>query len=107
MKRAGRWNFQSRAAKVMLGLAITTLLSTLNVGVSFGDNDHNRGRNYDNNRYEHRGRGYDKYHRHGHDRRVYRSSGYRQRVYVPPPVIYEPPQPRGIGVFFPPIYINP
>ncbi|MBV5319076.1 MAG: hypothetical protein JZU50_14865 [Desulfobulbaceae bacterium] len=107
MKTIGRWNVKSIASKVMLGLAVTTMLSTINVSSSFADNDRYREGYHDNGRYEQRGRGYDKHYRHGHDRRVYRSYGYRERVYVPPRVIYEPPQPRGIGVFFPPIYINP
>jgi hypothetical protein len=28
---------------------------------------------------------------------------YRERVYVAPPVVFEPPPPPGISLFFPPI----
>jgi hypothetical protein len=51
---------------------------------------------HDNGRYEHRGRGYDR------DRYVRGRS-----VYVSPPVIYAPPPPPGIDIFFPPIIIHP
>jgi hypothetical protein len=45
------------------------------------------------------------------DRRVspngyYGHYGYRERVYPSPRVIYAPPSSRGIGIFFPPVYIR-
>ena len=108
MNILSRGNFRSIVNKVMLGFVVITMIGSINVVSSFGDNDHNRGRQYDNGRNEHRGRGYNNRNRYVHDnRRAYRSYGYRGRAYAPPPVYYEPPPQPGIGIFFPPIYINP
>jgi hypothetical protein len=61
---------------------------------------------HDNGRYEQKGRGDDR-DRHVQGRRDNRPHGYRERVYVPPRVIYAPPPPPGITIFFPPIFIHP
>jgi len=107
MKTLSRWNFRSIVGKVMLGFVVSTMIGSINIPSSFGDNDHNRGKKYNNGRHQ-GGRGYDNRNRYVHDnRRAYRSYGNRDRVYVPPPVYYEPPPQPGIGIFFPPIYINP
>ena len=93
----------------MIGLVLAAMIGSINVVPSFGD-DHDRGgrnergdrgRGHDRDRYEHRGRGYDR-----GGRRVYRSYGYTERVYVAPPVYYEPPPPPGISIFLPGINIR-
>lgn len=113
MKTSSRWSLRSITGKVLLGLALTVMIGSLNVAPSYADNDRNRGKKYDNRRHDHRAAGYDR-NRHGghgrwHDRRGYRyyEDGYRHRIYAPPPVFYAPPPEPGIRIFFPPIYINP
>ena len=86
--------------KVMMGLALIAMIGSIDVAPALGKND-----KHDNRRYEQQGRGYD---RHRQVRRVYRPYyGYRERVYVAPRVIYEPPPPPGISIWFPPIVIHP
>ena len=104
MKTSGKWNFRTVVGKVMMGLALAAMIGSIDVLPAVAKDKYDRGNGHDNGRYDHRGRGYD---RNVHDRRVYRSYGYRERVYVPPPVIYAPPSPPGIGIFFPPIYFRP
>jgi hypothetical protein len=113
MKTSSRWNFRSKGGKVMMGLALAAMIGSINVATSFGDDDYNRGGRHDDGRYEHRGRGYDdgryEHRGRGHDRYVRGRSGYygyRERVYVPPPVVYEPPSPPGISIFFPPFFFH-
>jgi len=110
MKTIHQWNFKSIAGKVLLGFVLIAMIGSMDVTQTFA-RDYNRsaGR-YDNDRYENRGRGYDRERMERmHERRPY---GYyhdrRDRVYYPPPpVIYAPPPPPGIGIFFPPIFIHP
>jgi hypothetical protein len=86
----------SLMGKVMMGLALTAMIGSIDVAPALGKND-----KHDNGRYEQRGRGHDR----GHyvpARRVY-----RERVYVAPRVVYEPPPPPGISIWFPPIVIRP
>jgi len=106
MKTERTWNFRSMGSKILLGLAIATMIGSMDMAPAFAKGKQDRGGKHDRGRYDHRGRGYD-HGRYGHDRRVYRSYGYRDRVYVPPPVFYAPPPPPGIGIFFPPIIIHP
>jgi hypothetical protein len=96
MKKSSTWNFRSIVGKIMLGLVLVTMIGSIDVAPVLGkDNDKRMGK-HDNGRYEHRGRGYDRDHYvHG------------RRVYVSPPVIYAPPPPPGIDIFFPPIVIHP
>ena len=112
MKISSRWNFRSKAGRIMTGLALAAMIGSINVAPSFGDDYHDRGGRHDNGRYEQRGRGHDRdrYEQRGrghgryiyvHGRRVYQPYGYRERVYVPPPVYYEPPPPPGIRIFLP------
>jgi hypothetical protein len=119
MKTPTTWKFRSIAGKVMLGLVAAVMAGSINVAPSFADDDHNRGgRGHDNGRYEKKGNGHDRdryYYRNGrrydrdryyyrNGRRYYRQPVYRERVYVaPPPVVYAPPEPPGISIFFPPI----
>lgn len=124
MIKSSRWNFKSMAGKVLLGLVVTAIMGSMNVTSSFADDDRYRGKNYDNRGYDHRefehdnrhydnrGSRYDKrYGKHGrwHDRGGYRyyEDGYRQRIYVAPPVFHTPPPQPGVRIFFPPVYINP
>ena len=96
MKTLSTWNFRSIAGKIMLGLILVTMIGSIDVTPALGKDYNKRTGRHDNGRYEHRGRGYDR------DRYVH-----GRRVYVPPPVVYEPPPEPGIQIFFPPIFIRP
>lgn len=105
MKTSGIWKFRSIAGKIMMGLILCAMIGSVDVAPALGDDDHKRMGKHDNGRYEQRGRGYD-HERYKHGKRDYAPYGHRKRVYAPPPVVYEPPHPFGIGIFFPPIYIH-
>jgi hypothetical protein len=105
MKTSSRWNFKSIVGKIMMGLVLAAMIGSMEVAPALAKEDHKRMEKHDNGRYEKRGRGYDR-DRYARGRRIYRPYGYGERVYVPPPVIYEPPSPPGIGIFFPPIFIR-
>ena len=107
MKTSYKWNFRTIVGKVMMGLALAAMIGSMDVLPADAKDKYDRGDRHDNGRYEHRGRGYDHRGRNVHERRVYKSYGYRERVYVPPPVTYAPPSPPGISIFFPPIYFRP
>jgi len=96
MKTSSTWNFRSIVGKIMMGLVVAAMIGSIDVVPALGKDDHKRMRKHDNGRYEQRGRGY--------DRNRYVQG---RRVYVPPRVIYAPPQPPGISIFFPPIFIHP
>ena len=105
MKTSKSWNFRSIAGKILMGLVLAVMVGTIDAPPVFGKNDHKR---HDKGRYEHRGGGHDRGHYvYERGRRVYRPYGYGERVYLPPPVIYAPPEPPGIRIFFPPIIIHP
>ena len=90
MKKSSTWNFRSIVGKIMLGLVLVTMIGSISVVTAFGKDNHSRGRGHE------RGHGY--------------SYGYGYGYgggYYPPPVIYAPPPPSGIGIFFPPIVIRP
>jgi hypothetical protein len=95
MKTLNTLNFRSIVGKIMMGLVLVTMIGSIDVTPALGKDNHKRMGKHDNGRYEHRGRGYDR------DRYVD-----DRRVYVAPPVIYEPPPPPGIQIFFPPVYIH-
>jgi len=106
MKTSSIWNFRSIGGKLMLGLVLAAMFGGISVASSFGDDDHGRRERDDRDRYEHRERGHDRdryYRGRRENRREYSD---RERVYVPPPVIYEPPPPPGIGIFLPGIHIR-
>lgn len=96
MKTSSTWNLRSIVGKMMMGLVLAALIGSIDVAPAFGQGDHKRMGRHDSGRYQHRGRGYDRNH-------YVRG----RRVYVPPRVIYAPPPPPGIGIFFPPIFIRP
>ena len=114
MKTSNTWDFRSIVGKIMMGLALAAMIGSIDVAPALGKGGPKRMGRHDNGRYEDRGRGgWDKHDR-GHDRGYYVGGiyrpygyydGYREPVYVPPPVIYAPPPPLGIGIFFPPIVI--
>src|SRR3989339_847046 len=105
MKTSSAWSFRSIVGKIMMGLVLAAMIGSIDVAPALGKD---KGRKHDNGRYEHRGRGNDRGHYvYERGRRVYRPYGYGARVYVQPQVIYEPPPPPGIRIFFPPIVINP
>jgi hypothetical protein len=97
MKTSNAWSFRSIVGKMMMGLVLAAMIGSIDVVPVLGkDGPKSMGR-HDNGRYQQRGRGYDRY----QGRRDYRPYGY-----APPPVIYAPPSPPGIGIFFPPVYIR-
>jgi hypothetical protein len=110
MKKTSKWNFGAIGGKIMMVFVLAAMIGGMGVAPALARDNHgrggrydgDRGRGYDRGRYDHRGRGYDRG-RYRHDRYVYRT----ERVYESPPVIYAPPPPPGIGIFFPPIIIRP
>jgi hypothetical protein len=106
MKTSSTWNFRSIMGKIMLGLVVAAMIGSADVAPSYGKDNHSRGGRQGGGRNEHRGGGHDRG-RNEHGGREYRSYGYREGVYVPPPVIYAPSPPVGIGIFFPSVIIRP
>jgi hypothetical protein len=96
MKTLSTWNFKSMLGKIMMGLVVAAMIGSLDVAPALGKDDHKHMGKHDNGRYEQRERGY--------DRNRYMQA---RRVYVPPRVIYAPPPPPGISIFFPPFFIRP
>ena len=96
MKTSNTWSFRSIVGKIMMGLVLAAMIGSIDVAPALGKDNHKRMVKHDNGRYEY-----------VHGQRVYRPYVYRERVYVPPPVIYAPPPPPGISIFFPPIFIRP
>jgi len=105
MKTTSTWNLRSIVGKIMMVLVLATMIGSMEAAPAFAKDDHKRMGKHDNGRYEHRGRGYDR-DRYARGRRHYRPYGYREGVYVPPPVYYEPPPAPGISIFFPPVVIR-
>lgn len=98
--------------KIMLGLVLAAMFGAVDVVPSYARDGHGghdryekRGRGHDRVRYYHDDRGR-RYH-HVRGRRVYQPYVYTERVYVEPPVYYEPPPPPGISIFLPGIIIRP
>ena len=86
-----------------MGLVLAAMIGSIDVAPALGKDG-----KYNKSRYENRGRGNDRGHYvYERGRRIYRPYGYRERVYVDPPVIYAPPRPPGFSIFFPPIFIHP
>jgi hypothetical protein len=102
MKTLTTWNFRSIVSKIMRGPVLAAMIGSISVAPALGKDDGKRGggRQF-NGRSEQRGRGHDRGYVRG--RRYYQPYGYG---YVPPPVIYAPAPPLGIGIFFPPIIIR-
>ena len=97
MKTSSTRNFRSIVGKIMMGLVLAAMIGSIDVAPALGKDDykHNKGR------YQQR-RGYESGRPYGYH------YGYRERVYYPSPrVIYAPPPPPGIGIFFPPLFIHP
>ncbi|MBL0224712.1 MAG: hypothetical protein IPQ16_03755 [Geobacteraceae bacterium] len=107
MKKSRIWNFRSIGGRIMLGLMLAVITASLDAAPALardhGDRQENRHYEnrdrHDNSRYENRGRRYQRNRHRGYRTRTV----YRERVYVAPPVVYEPPPPPGISLFFPPI----
>jgi hypothetical protein len=105
MKTSSTWSFKSIVGKIMMGLVLAGMIGSIDVATAFGKDKKGK---HDNGRYENRGHGNDRGHYvYERGRRVYRPYGYRERVYVPPRIVYAPPPPPGISIFFPPIFIRP
>ena len=86
-----------------MALVLASMIGSIDVAPALARDDHERMERHDNGRFEHRGRGYE---RGRYERGRPYGYGYREPVYVPPRVIYAPPPPPGIGIFFPPIIIH-
>jgi hypothetical protein len=94
MKTSSTCNFRSIVGKIMMGLVLAAMISSIGVVSALGED-----RRREDDRRGYRGRG---------DYRPYGQYGHKERVYYPPPrVIYAPPPPPGIGIFFPPLIIRP
>jgi len=106
MKTSSTWSFRSIVGKMMMGLVLAAMIGSIDVAPALGQGGPKRMGRHDNGRYQHRGLGYDR-DRYVQGRRVYGPYGYRERIYAPPRVIYAPPPPPGIRIFFPPIFIHP
>jgi len=105
MKTSSTGNFRSIAVKMLMGLVLAAMIGSIDAVPALGKD---KGGKHDNGRYENRDRGHDRGHYvYERGRRIYRPYGYRERVYAPPAVIFTPPQPPGIRIFFPPIFIHP
>jgi hypothetical protein len=103
MKTEGSWNIRSIVGKVLAVLVLTAMTGAIGVLPAQSEDHGRRVERRDNDRYENRGRGYDRG-RYNRDRRNYRAPVYRERVYVAPPVIYAPPRPPGVSIFLPPLF---
>jgi len=108
METSNRWKVRFIAGRIMLGLVLTLMIGSVNVIPAFSKDHNDRG---NHGRYEHRGQGNVRYEhrrnyrdRHGYDRRWSRERGY---YYDSSPGYFIPPPPLGIGIFFPPIIIQP
>lgn len=109
MKKSSIWNFRSIFGKILLGVILTAMVGSIDVMPAYSRDGYRAPDRHDNGRYDKRGRGHDRK-RHvqrRQPRRVYRPYGYGERVYVPPRVIFVPPPPPGISIFFPPLFIRP
>jgi len=105
MKTSSTRNFTSIAGRIMMGFVLAAVIGSIDVVPALSKDDHERNDRHDRGRYEERGRGHDR-DRYERSRREYRHV-HRERVYVAPRGIYEPPAPPGISIFFPPIIIHP
>jgi hypothetical protein len=105
MKISHAENIMPVMGKIMMGFVLAAMVGSINVAPALGEDGRKDMGKRDNNRYEQNGREHDR-DRHVQGRRDNRPHG-RERVYVPPRVIYAPPPPPGIGIFFPPIFIHP
>jgi hypothetical protein len=101
MKTSGKGDLRSIAGKIMMGLVLAAMIGSMHVAPALGEGDHDNGR-YEKNRGREHER--DRHVKRRHDNRRYDD---RERVYVAPRVIYAPPPPPGIGIFFPPVFIRP
>ena len=107
MKTSGIGDFRSIVGKIMMGLVLAAMIGSIHVVPALGEGDHEERGRHDNGRYEkNKGREHDRdrHVKRRHDNRRYDD---RERVYVAPRVIYAPPPPPGIGIFFPPVFIRP
>ena len=100
METPGREEERPRVAKVKEGLVLAVMIGGLGVAPAIGGDEHNNkhGNKHKKGHYEQSG--------HNHyvqGRQVY----VRERVYIPPPIVYAPPPQPGISIFFPPIFIHP
>lgn len=92
----------STGRKVMVALALATLMSSLSVSSAFADRNDNQDQGDWHGDHGQRGHHDGRGHRPDHQRAYgYEQRTYERPVYVPPPVYYEPRQSSGISFFFP------
>jgi len=91
--------------KIMMGLVLAAMIVSMNAAPALSKDNNQGSRSHDSRGHnEQRGNvGHNE-----HDRRMHRPrhDGYRGQGYDPPPVVYAPPAPLGIGIFVPPIFIS-
>lgn len=105
MKVSDTGNFRSVGGKVVMGLIFAAIAGAMYLTPAQADDGRERGHN-DNRRYDNRGHGNGHGRDHYRGRRVYRTYGYVEPVYVAPPVYYAPPPAPGISIFLPTIHIR-
>ena len=92
------WKFSSILGKIVMALVFASMIGGISIAPAFGGDDYRREGYYEHDRYEHR--------RYKHGRRYYQPTRryYRERVYTPPVVVYDPYpyQSPGIRLFFSP-----
>lgn len=108
MKTPSRWDFRPIVSKLIGGMVLALMIGGINVVPAFSEGNQRRMEYNDHDRYE-RDRYRSDRNRYEHERRWDARNRYehRRHGYEPPPVIYAPPSPPGIRIFFPPIYIRP
>jgi len=113
MKISSIWNYRFFVCKIMMALVLAVAVGSMDVAPALGK-DHQKNKSYQKSKRNHNRGHYDNrrsgtgHYRYVNGRRVYyQSYSYRERVYVRPEVVYEPPPPPGISIFFPSLYIGP
>lgn len=110
MKTSHRWTVRSLTGKLVLGFVMFLMIGSINVVPALSKDHHRNMENYDQVRYERDRQRQDRdRYRYERERRVHERERYerRRRGYDSPPVIFVPPPPPGIRIFFPPIFIHP
>ena len=99
MIKFSRWYFGPIIGQLMMGLVFTAIFSSINVAPSYADDGYyprGRGDRYDHDSHRH-GRWHDRgryrYYDDGYRELIVVDTGYRERVYVPPPPVYYSPPP--------------
>lgn len=97
--------FRPTGHKLVLALALASVISSLSITPVLADGDEGNGRGYGHgNRHGHHSQGErrgDNEGYYGYQNEYRQPYVYAEPVYVPPPVYYEPRPSAGISLFFP------